>query len=550
MTTMEAISNIDLDNNSLSLKEKFYRDVYLEPDLSFRNNIGNYIGPAFSQISQTLLKTGIVALHNVFTQEQVATMQNEFSSLVTLKELDNHAHIQFGGAADEEYLFQSVMLSAALSSPVIWAIGAYAWGKDPALSFSRLYRIEPFPPKLYRAFQPHDDGHDIEYKVMILLSNVPPNGQAMKYWPGSHLLKREIISSQDTLVSHETTQKLGKEFLCAGPAGTIFIFNTKGIHAGQRNLSMRRDTLVFNITGGKRLYPVPRLSSRVSDKLDPYRKEVLRVGKEKLLNEIEGENPQRIDSNKLLQFLSIHHKEIEEQCRQNILFNNKISLSKSLLELRRLHSKKRPLPTFFKEKIPSFLSDKIHKELKDVLPKYLREDVNRGIDLPLRPYSGTRDRLRDMALCYIRDIRAQSISNNNLFNNLVLKKFFPFSNYVLLYKKIPYLFITLAKKHIMSSHGEYQTMVVNQSLLASDLFYCINTAQSHSLLRTPLALFVGSADYLLENVARDNKKLYSLTLKFYKQILMTYAYFVYLSITNNSAASESFDLRDTLEELK
>lgn len=512
--------------------EYHYRYVYLAPDPLLRHAFESGVGATFANLARQLNDVGIVRLPNLFSAPQLKKMQLEFDALMCAKVPDNHDHIQYGGAANEEYLVAAPGLSEAISRPIFWALGAHCWGRDPRFSFCRGYRIEPTPPKQYRAFQPHDDGHDKELKVMLLLTDVERDGQCMLYWPKTHKIDRQIKSSGDTLIHRDVLATLGKPLSCCGPAGSAFIFNTKGIHSGQRNMSMRRDTVVFNITGGKRLYPVPRLAPEVAAEFDGYRRSILRVGTEKLLDEVEGELPVPLPLKDRNEFLELHGVQLREDSKNSWDYSRFFvgSRSESHTLPNQLPARTPPGEKIYRFERPAMLSPEERDCLQRALAEAIGEDVNRGIDLPLDPYSGTRDRLRDVALCGIRDLHLGASKRSELAQSLALPDVSPFpqgvDNYLDLTDKIRAFYNELAATFRESA----LPLLPNHILLADDLSWCIRTAQAVSLLRTPLALLLGSLDFVREQIrGSELTTLIARSEMLLSETLLTYSFFVYVA---------------------
>ena len=296
----------------LTEEEIFYRDVYCQPNLDFQRILENQLGNDFSSITKSLEKNGIIALPQLFSGIQLQKMQQDFNRWCDGKVPDVHAHIQLGGSVEEKYFTDSPSMCNAVVHPLIWTLAAHMWGRDPVLSAMRAYRINPLPPKRYRAFQPHNDGHGKEFKVMLLLTDVKPGEQGMRYWQGTHNVPWQINSSRDTLYTDSETAQLGDPFECVGPAGTIFIFNINGIHSGVRNESATRDTLVFSITAGKRLYPIPPLHDDIISTLTDYEKGIFRCGRENDTQEIEGELPTQQSHETFMTYLETYSEIVKK----------------------------------------------------------------------------------------------------------------------------------------------------------------------------------------------------------------------------------------------
>lgn len=214
-----------------------------------------------------LERDGIVAIRGAFGVEVSKGAVRDFNRLIQDARPDPYGHSQFGGMADNGELVSSPSLSALVVSPIVERVARLYLGLHGRWTYWRGYRIEPILPRQYRAFQPHVDGHLHELKAMILLSSVSNDQQCMLYWPGTHRIDWQIQRSSDTVFGRQVTEQLPEPVRATGAPGDIFLFDTNGIHSGQRNLSARRDALVVNFTATDFNYPVSRLHPAVANSL-------------------------------------------------------------------------------------------------------------------------------------------------------------------------------------------------------------------------------------------------------------------------------------------
>jgi len=494
-----------MSRKTLTTEEMHYRDVYCKPDLKFQETLLSELGDDFKDMATLLDQNGIIALPAFFSGDALHQMQADFDGWCSKKMPDVHNHIQFGGTVEETYLTDSKTICQAVTHPFITTLGAYAWGHDTTLSSIRAYRIYPTAPKKYRAFQPHNDGHGKEYKVMLLLTDVEKGGQGMRYWPGTHTIDWEIHSSRDTLYTDNEIAQLPEPFECSGPAGTLFIFNINGIHSGVRNEGATRDTVVWSISAGKRLYPVPALHSAVTSELTDYEKTVFRCGKENELDEVEGELAAQ-PKNVLVDFLKKNKNVINLSAQR---FLSKIEPKKTL----RVYGTTNPfqLPVSPQKKLldcshADFLTT---NEITEVQLKLsLSENPRRGIDLPIRLYSGIRDKSRDLALCFIRDTW---LSNER--EGIIFKKLLPHLDHQ---KMMTTDKLKTYQNHCSNSLELLSCPESAFSMLSvkkfdfinfiSDLDWCLKTAESYSLISAELSLLLATLDYLIEKSAHPKLK--------------------------------------------
>ena len=139
---------------------------------------------------------------------------------------------------------------------------------------ARGYRQGPCKPLRYRAWDYHQDmktaGPFEELKVMLLLTDVAPDGQAMRYACGSQKIRWSFRKQSDTKFSLDEALHFGSGglFLAHGEAGTCVLFDTNGIHSGHRNLSATRDVFTLNFAPESSavfyMFSDPRLFRRAS----------------------------------------------------------------------------------------------------------------------------------------------------------------------------------------------------------------------------------------------------------------------------------------------
>jgi len=109
---------------------------------------------------------------------------------------------------------------------------------------------------------------------MWLLTDVPEGGQRMSYVLGSHRQRRHFSSYRETRFSDEQARRCGPVLECAGPAGTVFLFDTNGIHRGNRNRGPLRDTVTGQYSAGRYRMGCS-FEDGLSQRLSPWQREVL-----------------------------------------------------------------------------------------------------------------------------------------------------------------------------------------------------------------------------------------------------------------------------------
>lgn len=222
---------------------------------------------------------GITKLTGLYHDAQIKQMQEDMNRWRQTKQWNRDNHMSFDGNSGEAYLPTSEALSRAVTHPAILAVVTAAFGQHPRMNFIRTYSIDPIEPYERRAFQWHHDGYsEIGLKAMILLSDVPPEGQAMAFCPGTQLRDWDTKSSRETQFNKEYAESF-ERYICSGDAGDVFIFNPHAVHRGQRNFTVRRDVVVANFQPGiARNYLLPGLHENDIRSLSKYEQEVFRAG--------------------------------------------------------------------------------------------------------------------------------------------------------------------------------------------------------------------------------------------------------------------------------
>ena len=208
------------------------------------------VGKAVSRLKED----GLVQFPAYFNGKFLASLKRVFDALM--------AERSEGGCGNPnaEYCenildFDSTLLEAALDSTLLEVTGRY-YGKKFAIGRADALRIFPVESCRYGSFQWHHDGRGRQIKAQILLTDLEPDGQCMTYVKGSH----------KSYYTHGRGKHQGSRFErditngpnpsegvvnVAGPAGTVILFDTNGLHSGNRNNSATRDTLtIYYSTGG------------------------------------------------------------------------------------------------------------------------------------------------------------------------------------------------------------------------------------------------------------------------------------------------------------
>lgn len=146
-----------------------------------------------------------------------------------------------------------IFIELVLNEFVLAVIESY-FSKNIYLAMSKIQRLEPTKPYEERAFRWHHDTKGKLVKAMWLLTDVPIQGQRMSYVAGSHRFRHPWTTYEETRFTDEDIPSFGTKIVeCAGPAGSVVIFDVNGIHRGNRNLGPRRDVVFGAYTAGRYL---------------------------------------------------------------------------------------------------------------------------------------------------------------------------------------------------------------------------------------------------------------------------------------------------------
>uniref|UniRef100_A0A0G4HD32 Uncharacterized protein n=1 Tax=Chromera velia CCMP2878 TaxID=1169474 RepID=A0A0G4HD32_9ALVE len=234
--------------------------------------------PSLQSHAACLKANGIAFIPKLVDAHLLAAVQSDLAGWMSRKQWNADKHMGFDGNSGEAFLTESEAFCRMVANPSLLSLVSAHFGTlSPHLSFERTYIIDSIDPYERRAFQWHHDGWGRnQLKVMILLSDVGPEGQCMHYCPGTSDEDWPCTRSRETLFSPQFASSL-RAIRCHGRAGDVFVFETFGVHRGVRNKGPRRDVMVLNFTKDLgRLYPVPRLHPKVLEDLHPYHLHILR----------------------------------------------------------------------------------------------------------------------------------------------------------------------------------------------------------------------------------------------------------------------------------
>ena len=140
-----------------------------------------------------------------------------------------------------------------LDEMILAAVEQY-YQRPVFLSVGQAVRLDPVEPSpALKGW--HHDSKGKYVKAMWLLTDTPADGQRMSYLAGTHRARHVWATYEQTRFTEEEARRQGQRLVeCAGPAGTVILFDTNGVHRPNRNLGPRRDTLVAAYSTGRFLH--------------------------------------------------------------------------------------------------------------------------------------------------------------------------------------------------------------------------------------------------------------------------------------------------------
>ena len=192
-----------------------------------------------------LREDGITILRDFIPEGQLYELQLHFKAAV--EPLSVEADQKF--VIPSRWLDVSAAFQILVKNRVILEMAADYLGHEPVMAEFSGRRLLPYAPERpYGAFQYHHDTVGTQVKAMLLLTDVGSEDQRMTYIAGSHRRLWENYGRyEETRFSEEAAHRYlrpGEEPIEAiGPAGTMIVFDTNGLHAGRRNRGAVRDTI-------------------------------------------------------------------------------------------------------------------------------------------------------------------------------------------------------------------------------------------------------------------------------------------------------------------
>jgi hypothetical protein len=251
--------------------------IHRRVDPSYRVNFVQGDEKARAQaVAEDFKRDGIVIIPSYFQGENLKQLCAAFERVTAGKGNPDSPDSLW---TNDILLNEPAMLEAALDSFLLEVMGLYFHRKF-GISTATANRLDPTPSHRDGSYQWHHDARSKQINFMILLSTVSARGQRMSYLRQSHLRYYDYyngIIDTHTKFNNEVDndQALQDKIVeVVGPAGTVALFDSNGLHSGNRNDVERRDSVIINYAS-RRHFKNVRLNKRDFLALPSAKQEIL-----------------------------------------------------------------------------------------------------------------------------------------------------------------------------------------------------------------------------------------------------------------------------------
>lgn len=230
-------------------------------------------------VAETLRARGICILEKVLDAEQVRRYHDAFEAMFTGPDGNRAGQTAVPGTLSRLVDFTQWPLFAdlAVHELVLAAVEAY-YRRPIYLVATQANRLEPVVPFEGDSYQWHHDGKGKYVKAMWLLTDVSADGQRMSYVAGSHRLRHRSVTYDESRYTQGQAVRHGEVVECAAPAGSLVLFDTNGLHRGNRNGGPTRD-VVFGIYSAGRYLHGCRFHPELMAKLTEWQRSILEASR-------------------------------------------------------------------------------------------------------------------------------------------------------------------------------------------------------------------------------------------------------------------------------
>lgn len=236
------------------------------PDPWFLINQREPLEPSYHDHLMELKRDGITRLSGEVSPAVLAELQKSFEAFVfrldaatgssspphedmtETEEYFDTASQQY--SSNEPFIISRVLLEICLKPELTSLINRYL-GKMAYITQGVALRIKPNATTGFSSFQWHHDAWGKRINMMIVLTEVGEGDQHMTYAKGSHRLRHSYDKYVNSRFSREEFAERCShlEVLnCYAKPGDIYIFDSNGIHSGNRTIGRTRDTFIIEYT--------------------------------------------------------------------------------------------------------------------------------------------------------------------------------------------------------------------------------------------------------------------------------------------------------------
>jgi hypothetical protein len=223
----------------------------------------------------TLQREGIVMLPGYFGKKALERLTQAFGAAVENRPnpYDPDSFMNMDFIPDNP-----VFLEAATDALLLEIIAGY-YQKPFAIGRSNACRLMPTGAYRDNSYQWHHDGRGRQVHLMILLNDLEPAGQRMSYLKGTHEtyykhyrgLAEGSRFEKDVAENSPNPDRIEEVF---GVAGTVAIFDSNGLHTGNRNGNGFRDVLLYCYVSRRHWQPIRYRRDQVERLPNPFRQVV------------------------------------------------------------------------------------------------------------------------------------------------------------------------------------------------------------------------------------------------------------------------------------
>jgi len=204
--------------------------------------------------TETLNREGIVILPGYFRSDKLKQIQSAFEKAIA----GRTSRHDIDALQNEDVLTSDpVFLSTSLDDFLMQIVGDY-YKKSFAVGNATAGRLQPTAAERTGSYQWHHDTRGKQVHMMILLSDVGEQGQRMSYLRRSHQQYYDRFrgsgdgSRFENDIDNNDPSIRNRIVELTGPAGTVGLFDSNGLHSGNRNGIEKRDSLLFCFVSHRR----------------------------------------------------------------------------------------------------------------------------------------------------------------------------------------------------------------------------------------------------------------------------------------------------------